>query len=311
MIKIVRYSFLSLLALLFALSSCEDESTQRIPDINANVGAITKIQLNPDKTFYNAFNNLATEEVEFDIDVDGFDLTEVETVDVELIFTEKDGTTDPEGNPADLTYPAVFLKAVTSFPSTVSITGQECADALDLDLADFKVGDGFNVMFPIHTKDGRKLQVALNSDLCQEPVQPSFGGCNVQWSISCPSDKDKIEGTYVAVTSGTSTDTDPLTKPTAVDVTKEVTITEVSPGVYEVSDILTGVYEYWYGDSYGYSGDVARTFTDVCGDLSFSFTEPYGTDLIGTGTIDLDKGEITWSWSNGYGDEASAVLTKK
>ncbi len=183
----LKITFLSL-CLLCLLNACDEERWGNIPNLNDHIGAITLIDVNEDKSFYDASIGLAGQEVEFMIDVDGFEVTEVTSVDIELTFTEKDATSDPEGNPADLSYDPVMIKTVSTFPSTVTISVEETVTAIKtfkpaFTIDSLAVGDQFNLAFPITTADGRRLTTALNSDLCQEPVQPSFGGCSVAWAV--------------------------------------------------------------------------------------------------------------------------------
>jgi hypothetical protein len=287
--------------------ACRDESLNPIPDMNNNIGAVTLIAVNPDRTFYNLSNPLADEFVEFTIDVDGFGITEVNSVDLELIFTEKGRVYDPfQDIFVDSVYDAVLIKTVSTFPITVQITPSEIAEALDMSIDDFELGDNFNVVFPINTADGRRLTTALNSELCNQPAQPSFGGCNVAWSLTCPSAIPL--GLYSAVSTATSTDACPPTNP-LVDFPYEIELKAKGAGKYEVSDFFAGVYIDWYGACYGYDFETAGTFTDVCNDLSFSFQDGFGATIQGTGTYDSDTGVITYSWVNDFGDEGTTTLT--
>lgn len=305
-----KYNIVALcIGVLVSLNACEEERWGNIPNLNENVGAITLIDVNEEKSFFNALNALEGQEVEFEIDVDGFDETEVNTVDIELTFTEKDATTDAEGNPADLAYDPVLLKTVNTFPSTVTVTVEEVIAAIqafkpEFTVKDLEVGDNFNLTFPINTADGRRLTTALNSDLCQEPVQPSFGGCNVTWSVSCPSEIP--EGTYTAVTDATSTD--PCCTVPLEGYTYEVTLTEEAPGEYALSDIYGGIYIEWY-DVYGADSEEKRTLTDVCNTLSASFNDIFGGGVTITGTYDPTTGSIQLEGNNTFGDVWSTTLT--
>ncbi|WPP52252.1 hypothetical protein [Catalinimonas niigatensis] len=305
-----KYKILALgMGFLLFLNACEEERWGRMPNLSDHIGAITLIDVNEEKSFFNASGNLAGQEVEFEIDVDGFEVTEVSSVDIELTFTENDATTDAEGNPADLTYDLVMLKSVNTFPSTVSVTVEEVIAAIqgfkpDFTIEDLEVGDQFNLTFPIHTADGRRLTTALNSDLCQEPVQPSFGGCNVSWSVSCPSEIP--EGTYTAVTDAASTD--PCCTVPLENFTYEVTLTEEAPGEYALSDIYAGLYIEWYTE-YGATSEEERTFTDVCNTLSSSFNDLFGGGVTITGTYDPATGIIQLEGSNTFGDVWSTTLT--
>ena len=186
-----------ILAFLMMVSiSCRDEDLTPYPKIEDHIGAITLVTTNPDKSIFNPLNNLATEEIEFELDVDGFGVTTVSSVDVILIFTENDALVDIEGNLVDSVYAPIVVTNVTQFPTTITLTGQEVADLIGMDVNDFEVGDSFQLTFPINTDDGRTLTVALSSDLCNEPAQPSFGGCAFEWGVFCPIPDGMFEGEY-------------------------------------------------------------------------------------------------------------------
>jgi hypothetical protein len=311
--NLLKYSILTLVALVvIALNACEEERWGNIPNLDNNIGAVTLVNVNPDKTFYNALNDLATEEVEFQLDVDGFEITEINSIDVELIFTENDATLDAEGNPADVTYDPVLVSNVdaSTLPATITFSATEALTAIQtfkpgFTIDSLEVGDGFNLIFPINTADGRRLTTALSSELCNEPVQPSFGGCNVAWFISCPSDIPT--GTYnTTVTTAQSTDgccTAPIT-----DFKSTVAITSPSTGVYSVDDIFAGLYIEWY-DVYGLTFKVPQNFSDVCNNLTTSFIDPFGGAVIMTGTYDPATGAINFDGSNEFGDTWKMVWT--
>jgi hypothetical protein len=298
---------ISILTVVFAwlilLNGCQDEDWNPAPDINDNIGAVTKISVNPSKNFFNALNPLAAEEVEFTIDVDGFDVTDVSSVDIMLTFTEKDGTyNELEDVYEDKVYDAVKVGEVTSFPSTFSLTAAAAAESLGVDVDFFKVGDGFNLTFPIHSTDGRTFTVALNSDLCQQPAQPSFGGCNVRWSIACASD---LGGTYdfstTVLTAGPGGAAGNCSNP----VTGTGTLTDLGGGRYAVSDATFGQYDCAWDDTPA----VGVRLVDVCNKISLSGSDQYG--LIYTFVIKSNDGtSLTIDWSNDFGDAGTTVLTR-
>jgi hypothetical protein len=173
---------------------------------------------------------------------------------------------------------------------------------LGVSVDDFEVGDSFQLTFPINTADGRRLTVALNSDLCNEPVQPSFGGCSFTWGISCPSD---IGGTFtfstVVTAVGAGGDIGGCSNP----VTGDASLTESGGGIYRVSDASFGQYDCAWGDSPA----VGVIWTDVCNTVFVSGSDQYG--LIYTFVLQSNDGNsITMDWSNDYGDEGTTVLTR-
>ena len=169
--KKFRIKYIFAITLFLAYFSCRDESTLPYPDINEHVGAVTNVETNPDKSFFNALNDLAAEEIEFSLDVNGFNITTVSSVDLELVFTQLGVLLDLEGKPRDSVWAPVLVSSIASFPSTVTVTGQHVADALGVSVDDFEVGDSFQLTFPIHTADCRRLTVSLKSDLCNDPVK--------------------------------------------------------------------------------------------------------------------------------------------
>lgn len=300
--KNFRIKHILIFTLVLAYFSCRDESTLPYPDINEYAGAVTNVETNPDKSFFNALNDIAAEEVEFSIDVNGFNLTTINSVDLELVYTQAGVLLDLEGNPRDSIWATVLLANITAFPSTVTVTGQQAADALGVLVDDFAVGDGFQLTFPIHTADGRRLIVALNSDLCNEPVQPSFGGCSYTWSISCPSD---LAGTYDFSTDvfavGAGGDIGGCTNP----VLGSGSLTEIGGGIYSVSDATFGQYDCAWADSPA----TGVTLTDICNTVYVGGSDQYG--LIYTFVLIANDGtNLTIDWSNDYGDEGTSVLTR-
>ncbi len=120
----------------------------------------------------------------------------------------------------------------------------------------------------------------------------------------CPSE---LAGTYSVLTSGQSTDgaaADPV-----VDLPATVTLTKTGSNTYLVSDIFAGIYISWYCEAYGACAETEQVITDVCGNLSASFTEPFGSAASVSGTVNAD-GTLTLSFVNGYGDSATSVYTK-
>lgn len=133
-----------------------------------------------------------------------------------------------------------------------------------------------------------------------------FTGEPIQINVTrdCPSD---LAGTYSVLTSGQSTDgaaADPV-----VDLPYTVTLTKTGVNTYVVSDIFAGIYIDWYCAAYGLCTETQQEITDVCGNLSASFTEPFGASASVSGTNNGD-GTLTISFQNGYDDMATSVYTK-
>ena len=304
------YSILSTV-LLFIVMACSDDFVGNSPNMNDNVGAITLVTVNPAKNFFNlTAPSLAAEEVEFTVDVDGFGITSVSSVEVELVYTDKDRLYDPfREEKYDSVHAPIVLQTISTFPSTVVITGASVASALGIPIDSLAVGDKFQVTLPINTADGRRLTTALDSDLCNEPAQPSFGGCGVAWAISCPSAIPV--GTFTATSGGTSTDGCPPTNPLS-GLPYDITLTDEGAGVYTVSDFSAGVYQNWYGACYGYTFETPISFIDVCNNLTLIGKNDGFTCLVtGSGTYDPATGIITINWSNCFGDVGNWTVDVK
>ncbi len=174
--KNVKIYSIAALVLLVVTMSCRDDDWAPYPDWNENVGAATKITVNASRNSFRLSNGLANEFLEFNLDVDGYEVTQISEVELQLTFIE--------ASPARTVGPRL-LKKVTSFPATVQVTAQEAADAIGggFTINDFQNGDRFRLTFPIITSEGKRLTVALNSQLCTEPAQPLFQSCQVQWNV--------------------------------------------------------------------------------------------------------------------------------
>ena len=295
--KILSLIFLGALIINFG---CENEDLDPRPDLNDSVGAVTLVTLNPTKTFFNANNDLNLEEVEFEIDVDGFDITEVTSVDIVLVYTEKDGAIDPFLGIVDSVYAPINLGTISTFPSTVTITGAQVATALTKTVGDFEVGDSFEVTFPITTADGRVLTVALSSDLCNQPAQPSFGGCSVAWGIACPSELAATVDWEI-----TSSNWPASTTTGTFDM-----VETGSNGVYTWGTYTFGFYQFNYGCCEQTSASALK-IVDVCQTLSLTPADSFGCPW--SMTVDSVVGDVlTVTLSAGCGGGVTTVaLTRQ
>lgn len=184
----------------------------------------------------------------------------------------------------------VLLTSVNSLPADINIDLSEAAQTAQVNPGDLVPGNSFVYTFEIETTDGRTLS----------------SGTTVKADAACPS--AIAEGTYAAVSGGTSTDGCPNPNP-VVDLDYTVEITALGAGRYEISDFSAGVYQAMYGTCYGYTFETGATIVDVCNELSFSLTEAFGCDVVGSGSYDPETGNITYSWSNCFGDTGEVVLT--
>ena len=250
------------------IMSCTDESLDPRPDLNENVGAVTKITT--DATFFDLLLPMANQTVTLTIDVDGFDLTEISSVDILLTYVDQNGTDDPFQGLIPKVYSNIMLSNVTSFPSgDITFTGQQLADAIEgVEVDTFDLGDTFSLTFPIHTVDGRTLTVALSSDLCNEPAQPSFGGCEVGWAVACPSDlATAVDYTIIATSGGLAA---------LNGQTGSMTWESEGAGSYSWDSFTFGAYQLLYACCEQDRGESILRISDICNVLSISSADGFG-----------------------------------
>lgn len=155
---------------------------------------------------------------------------------------------------------------------------------------------------------GEVLSIIVTLTNADITVHPEYNKAAHLIQVTCPSD---LAGTYSAATTGTSTDG---CCPGEVTTTSTVTLTDLGGGSYLISDWSGGIYFAWY-EIYGITaafvngGGLNGNITDVCGTISGSFGEPFGTGITLTGSVNEASGVITYSWVNGYDDQATVVLT--
>ncbi len=120
----------------------------------------------------------------------------------------------------------------------------------------------------------------------------------------CPASAD-ISGTYVATTNGVNGEGDPGEE-NFYALEKEVTITQVNAGQFEVSDLTFGLY-IMQNPTYGeLEGIINVCGTEVVGDATV------GDGWTASGTIQTQTtGVIVIEWSNQYGDSGTTILKKK
>lgn len=123
-------------------------------------------------------------------------------------------------------------------------------------------------------------------------VSANYGSVTLRIRLACASD---LAGTYRTVNVGTGG-----------TLNYQVTITEIEPLTYRISDITGGLYSLVYG-----AEDNPAVFTDLCGELTI-FDQPdvvFGNDKFnGSGRVNAD-GTIVISWRNENEESGVTTLT--
>lgn len=124
-------------------------------------------------------------------------------------------------------------------------------------------------------------------------ISTNYKSVTLQIRLACASD---LAGTYRTVNVGTGG-----------TLNYQVTITEIEPLTYRISDITGGLYSLVYGED-----DNPAIFTDLCNELTI-FDQPdivFGNGKFnGTGRVN-QNGTLTISWSNENEESGVTTLTK-
>lgn len=174
-------------------------------------------------------------------------------------------------------------------PASVTVPGGSNEGTFTVNVSDTNIGNAGETLILGFSES--------NNFFTGEPL-------SINVTRDCPSD---LAGTYSVLSSGQSTD--PAAPDPVVDLPYTVTLTKTGDNTYSVSDIFAGVYIDWYCEAYGLCAETEGSFTDVCGSLSSSFTEPFGEAASISGTNNGD-GTLTVTFQNAYGDTATSVYTK-
>lgn len=158
------------------------------------------------------------------------------------------------------------------------------ADARSLQLDIVSVNGAGAVTAPLEGEDGKSLTINIKEDDC--PV-PTLAGTWIATTTPAPGAASNCDGSPYEY---------------------EVVITEVSAGVYDISDITLGLYV----TCYAAADNPAQIIQDG---FNISFADQpdvvYGGDVFGgSGGISCE-GVMTLEFSNGFGDAGSASLVRK
>lgn len=287
------------LAVSFAMSSCENDGGDSKLNLDlAAVPNITKSETADAFIDLIAINNDQPIDIAFTVDLGQ---GAVQSMDV-IMFYKK---------PTAI-YKAVLEANVTEFPKSYSLSQADIIDGFaEINSAtEFEVGDQLIITAQLTLKNGTVIVIynddgSINAGI--DVINSPLYDFSQTYNVACPSD---LGGTYNVISSGSSTDTGPTPAENPIEnFPYTVTITDNGGGNYTISDAFGGLYILWY-DIYGITGDEEGTFDDVCGTISGEFPEPFGTNVIYTGSVDPNTGIITIDWINGYDDEGTMILTK-
>lgn len=287
------------LALILSMVSCTNDGGES--NLNLQEGAVPNVQKDASTdSFINLIDISNGKSINLGVTFDQA-LGKIKSLDV-VAFYEKDGKISK-----------VVLKAdINIFPTTINITEKDIIAAFPTisSTSDFALGDKLTITADVTTNTGTIIKI-LNDD-----GTPNYGQdisnslvykVTQTYFVSCPSD---LAGTYTVISSGASTDSGPDASVNPIaNYSYEVKITADGGGAYTLSDGYAGLYQLWY-DIYGITGENSGNFTDVCGTLSGSYSEPFGTTVTLTGTVNADN-TLSIRWENGYGDFGESIFTKK
>ena len=294
-IKIIVVTFL----LAATWMSCEDDGgTSKREVTEAGAPDIQKIET--EDSFINLNEIQSGNEISIGITVD-VGIGDVKSMDVVGFYIKASGEVER----------AVLASGVTTFPTSLTFTKQELIDTFTLlnSNDDFELGDQLKISADVTLGSGLVINLLTdeggqNYGSYLDPSQARYSVYQA-YNVSCPSD---LGGTYSIVSSGASTDPGPSASENPIsNYPYTTTITDNGGGSYTMADAYGGLYILWY-DIYGVTGDEPGSFTDVCGTLSGSFTEPFGAGVNLTGTANPD-GTLTIHWENDYGDFGDSVYT--
>lgn len=271
----INFKFTALLLLcgMFTMISCENEEivNKAEEDLYTVRGTLVTPTLNPGSLFIAGQED---SKINFNIAVTG------ESVNAVDVFKQLNGGEK------------VLHATVTDFSAPLNVTLAEAADGLGLAAADLEAGDVINITF--ESEPGGTRIISSNRINSLVACTPSV-----------------VATTYDAVSKGTSTDGCCPGEFTAMST---VTITYIEGIQFEISDWSGGLYTEWY-EVYGITeanktdGTLSTNMTELCGELSASFTEPFGESASLSGEFDEETGIIMLDFENAYGDVGSVVLT--
>lgn len=267
-----------LLGFMFAFVACDEPGSEILWDLSfVELDAATTANGTETYTFLRE-NNGVNKPSGFMLNLASRPLDQAVNVTFEIVAASTDAIENVHYvlNSNTVTIPAG--QNVVELPIDIIADGIEAGEQLDIDIrlvsADVEIGSGFGQA--VHT-----IQITCNSD---------------------------IGGTYTSTTTGTSTDS---CCPNETTVTGTVTLTDNGNGFYTISDWSAGMYLEWF-DVYGITAttDLTTEIRDICDAIGAGdFNEPFGQAVQLSGSRDAATGVITYTWTSGWGDQATVTLT--
>lgn len=259
-----RIKYIACIAVAIFLGSCRDEEKNPIPDFTSSSIPVF-LQKDTDSGF---INFLSPEESRLEFDVDRLGTQGVSSIDVWVTYNNSE-----TGESEKVTH-----STVTSFPGSISLTVDDLIALFPAEVVTketLSLGDSFVFGGNVLLEDGRYLVGGYSpSVVANDPVY-------ITYNVACASD---LAGTYdLTLISGNNGEASSLSN---------ITITQVSPGYYEIADATM--------DIFGPDFPIAYRFTDICGALTADDgSVDFGSQVtikFNPGTIvDPATGEITFS----------------
>lgn len=258
----LRYIVVALAAII--MSSCTDDEKNPIPDFTRS--SIPVFFQGDNDTGFIDFMDLNRSALSFDVDKRG--LEEVSSIDVYVTYNNSE-----TGKSETVEY-----ATISTLPQSVNLSFAELIDLFpdEVVTADtLSLGDSFVVGGNVLLADGRYLSGGYSTSVAaNDPVLLTY-------NVACAS---ALAGAYdLTLISGNSGEVSSL---------PNQTITEISPGFYELSDATM--------DLFGPDFPVKYRFTDICGNLTAApESVDFGKSVVmkfNPGTqVDPVTGEITFS----------------
>lgn len=277
-----------------AFTACDNED--RVGDL-VDEGAMVFISPENDDSGLVNFLNPDNSRLHFTVsmtDEQGRDLefAPVETIEMTVTYTDaSEGTTHKQ-----------LLESLATWPRTFDLTVDDLVDLFPdevLTRETLGLGDSFFITADFRMQDGRFLSGW--SPALLDNSAASIYRVFVNYPVACPSD---LAGTYLA---------ECINCPNGEVASQTVTISQVSPGLYTLSDATMGLF--------GPATPVAYNFTDICNQISVAAaSRDFGSQVAleakagtnynpDTGVITMDLSYASVSCCGIAGLEFSYTLT--